>query len=71
MISPGFIANITIFDANGRQARHLAKNATLAQQGYFRWDGLDDQLRQLPMGIYIVFTEIFNLQGKTKNSEMW
>ena len=63
---PGFVANITIFDSNGRAVRYLAKNATLASQGSFRWDGLDDQSQLLPMGIYIVFTEIFNLQGKSK-----
>jgi Lamin Tail Domain len=62
----GYIANITIFDANGRPVRYLAKNVTLALQGHFRWDGLDDKLQRLPLGIYIVFTEIFNLQGKTK-----
>jgi len=66
MTAPGYVANITIFDANGRPVKHLAKNATLALQGHLRWDGLNDQLEQLPVGIYIVFTEIFNLQGKTK-----
>lgn len=66
MTTPGFVANVTIFDANGRPVRYLAKNATLALQGNFRWDGLDDDLQRLPVGIYIVFTEVFNLQGKTK-----
>ena len=66
MAAPGFVANITIFDANGRAVRYLAKNATLALQGNFRWDGLDDNLQRLPMGIYIVFTEIFTMLGKTK-----
>jgi len=66
MTAPGYVGNITIFDANGRSVRYLAKNATLASQGNFRWDGLDDKLQKLPIGIYIVFTEIFNLLGKTK-----
>jgi hypothetical protein len=66
MSVPGFVANITIFDANGRQVRYLAKNATLTSQGSFRWDGLDDNLQRLPVGIYVVFTEVFNLEGKTK-----
>jgi hypothetical protein len=63
---PGYVANITVFDAAGRQVRHLVRSATLAKQGIFRWDGLDDQQRKLPVGVYIVFTELFNLQGKTK-----
>lgn len=66
MTTPGYVANITIFDANGRPVRYFVKNATLALEGKFRWDGLDDKLQQLPVGIYIVFTEVFNLKGKTK-----
>ena len=66
MTAPGYVANIRIYDANGRPVRYLAQNATLASQGFFTWDGLDDNLQRLPVGIYIVFTEVFNLQGKTK-----
>ena len=61
---PGYIANITIYDANGRPVRNLVKNATLGLQGYWVWDGLDDKKLKLPVGTYIVFTEIFNLNGK-------
>ena len=63
---PGYVANIRIFDTHGRMVRHLARNATLALTGRFNWDGLDDQRRQLPVGIYVVLTEVFNLQGKTR-----
>lgn len=66
MTEPGFVANITIFDSNGRRVRHLARNSTLALEGLFRWDGLDDTLKPLPIGIYVMFTEIFNLKGRTK-----
>jgi hypothetical protein len=61
---PGYIANITIYDANGRPVRNLVKNATLGLQGYWIWDGLDDKKLKLPVGTYILFTEIFNLNGK-------
>ncbi len=47
MTEPGYVANITVFDINGRPVRYLAKNATLALNGYFRWDGLDDNLNKL------------------------
>jgi hypothetical protein len=63
---PGYVANIRIFDAAGRRVRYLAQNATLALNGQFRWDGLDDNRNKLPVGNYIVVTELFNLQGKTK-----
>jgi hypothetical protein len=63
---PGYVANITVFDAAGMLVRHLAQSATLGRQGVFRWDGLDDHQRKLPVGVYLVFTELFNGQGKTK-----
>lgn len=61
---PGYIANITIFDAAGRPVRNLVRNGTLSASGYWNWDGLDDKGLKLPVGTYILFTEIFNLQGK-------
>jgi len=61
---PGYVANITIYDANGRPVRNLIKNATLGLQGYWIWDGLDDKKLKLPVGTYILFTELFNLNGK-------
>jgi hypothetical protein len=61
---PGYIANITIYDGNGRAVRNLVKNGTLGLEGYWLWDGLDDKRSKLPVGTYILFTEIFNLNGK-------
>ncbi len=61
---PGYIANITIFDAAGRPVHNLVRNGTLGLKGYWNWDGLDDKGNKLPVGTYIFFTEIFNLQGK-------
>ena len=64
--SPGYVANITIFDASGRPVRFLEKNSLSGLTGYFRWDGLDDKGKKLPQGIYIIFTEIFNKDGRKK-----
>ncbi|GAC1448393.1 MAG: hypothetical protein NVSMB7_09810 [Chitinophagaceae bacterium] len=61
----GYVCNITIFDANGRPVRYLTRNALCSVQGYFRWDGLDEKLTKLPIGVYVIFTEVFNLKGKT------
>ncbi|MEO6681490.1 MAG: lamin tail domain-containing protein [Ginsengibacter sp.] len=62
----GYVANITIFDGSGRPVRYLQKNSLSGVKGYFRWDGLDDKNRRLPQGVYIIYTEIFNLEGKKK-----
>jgi Lamin Tail Domain/CHU_C Type IX secretion signal domain len=61
---PGYIANVTIFDAAGRPVRNLVRNGTLALSGYWNWDGLNDKGLKLPVGTYVIFTEVFNLQGK-------
>jgi hypothetical protein len=63
----GFVANVIIFDANGRLVRHLVKNDLLQLKGSWNWDGLGENRKKLPIGTYIVFTEVFNLQGKKKN----
>jgi hypothetical protein len=62
--APGYVANITIFDAAGRPVRNLVQNSTLSLTGYWNWDGLDDKGRKLQIGTYVIYTEIFNLQGK-------
>lgn len=63
---PGYVANITIFDATGRPVKQLVRNGLLGISGYWNWDGLDDNGRKLPVGTYILYTEIFNLAGKKK-----
>jgi hypothetical protein len=63
----GFVANITIFDAAGRPVRALARNATLALSASFRWDGLNDKFIKVPVGAYVIYTEMFNLNGKKKS----
>lgn len=59
----GYLANITIFDANGHLMRYLVKNDLLGLQGSWTWDGLDEQHRKLPTGTYIIYTQLFDLKG--------
>jgi hypothetical protein len=63
---PGYVTNISIFDAHGYRVRNLVQQATLSLTGQFRWDGLNDKLNRLPVGTYVVLTELFHLSGKTK-----
>ncbi len=62
----GYVANITIFDAAGRPVRYLQRNALSGITGYYRWDGLGENQKKLPVGLYVVYTEVFNLTGKTR-----
>lgn len=64
--SAGYVANITIFDASGRPVRYLQRNALCGTSGSFRWDGLGEKNQSLAIGIYIIYTAIFNLKGNTK-----
>lgn len=63
---PGYVANITIFNAMGRPIRYLQKNSLCGTTGTFRWDGLGEKNQLLAVGVYIIFTEIFNLKGIKK-----
>ncbi len=63
---PGYVANITIFDAVGRPVRYLQRNALNGIRGTYRWDGLGEKNQKLATGLYIIYTEVFNLEGKTK-----
>jgi Lamin Tail Domain/CHU_C Type IX secretion signal domain len=62
----GNVANITIFDASGRAVRYLQRNALCGTTGKYVWDGLGEKNQLLPQGIYVMFTQVFNLQGQTK-----
>ena len=64
---PGYVANITIYDAQGRPVRYLVKSGILGSIGQWNWDGLDEKGNILPIGTYIIYTEIFNLQAKKQH----
>jgi Lamin Tail Domain/CHU_C Type IX secretion signal domain len=64
--SAGYVANITIFDAAGRAVRYLQRNALCGVTGTYRWDGLGEKNQKLSVGVYIIYTEVFNLKGKKK-----
>lgn len=61
---PGYVADIIVFDANGRIIRKLGKNELLGTEGFFAWDGLDDFGRRADIGIYVFFVRVFNLKGR-------
>ncbi|MCB2219914.1 MAG: lamin tail domain-containing protein [Bacteroidetes bacterium] len=63
---PGFNATIRVFDSRGRLTRLLIQNELLGTEGTFSWDGLTDDNRKAPIGIYIIYFEVFDLDRNVK-----
>ncbi|HEX8427656.1 lamin tail domain-containing protein [Hymenobacter sp.] len=57
--SPGYAASVTIYDAQGRLTRRLVRNETLATNGFFQWDGLNDRGQKAAIGYYVLRIELF------------
>ena len=66
-IGNGFTAKINIFDSHGRLVKTLVNCKNVADQSSFVWHGLDDSGNVAPIGIYIVYVELFDLQGDIKH----
>jgi len=62
----GYIANVTIFDPQGKEVRKLIRNEVLGTTGTFSWNGITDTNMKARTGIHIVFIEIFNLSGQVE-----
>ncbi len=59
----GFVADVLIYNKNGRLIRTLAKDELLSVNGFWIWDGLDEQQRKVKVGIYAVIVKVFDLDG--------
>ncbi|HMU20198.1 MAG TPA: lamin tail domain-containing protein [Bacteroidia bacterium] len=66
MNEPGYILNAKIYNEAGMLVRNLVKSKLLAPEDSFSWDGITDKNDKASVGIYIVYAEAFNPEGKTK-----
>lgn len=64
--SPGNVAYVTAFNSRGMPVKAIATASLCGTTGSFRWDGLTNSGALAPAGVYIILTEVFDLQGKTK-----
>ena len=60
----GYSGTISVYSTNGQLVRTLVNNRSLGATGDIVWDGLDGKNRPCPAGIYVVYVELFNLDGK-------
>ena len=63
MESAGNVANLFIYDHYGRIVKQLLKNELLGAQGTASWNGVTNTGEKGRAGIYIVYFEVFDLQG--------
>ncbi len=59
----GYVANVKIFDAQGRLVKDLVKNTLLGNSELFKWDGLNNENSKARIGPYVVWVELFRPDG--------
>ena len=64
--SPGYTANIHVYDSRGRLVRVLSRGELLATQGVITWDGTTSQNLKADIGIYLILMEVFDPEGKVR-----
>lgn len=62
----GMVLNAAIYNDKGIIVKRLARNATLGTDGTLVWDGMTDDNERASVGVYIVYFDVFNLQGVSK-----
>lgn len=63
---PGYTGNIVIYNARGYLVRNLVTNELFGTEGIYSWDGITNDNQKAPIGIYIVYVEVFDLNGNKK-----
>lgn len=59
----GLVANVKIFDQQGREVKQVANNETLSFSGFYTWDGDGAEGAQARAGYYFVWFEVFDPDG--------
>ena len=62
----GFMMTIDIYNSSGYPVRKLINNEYLGISGSVNWDGIQDDNTKAAVGIYVIFIEIFDLDGNVK-----
>jgi hypothetical protein len=60
------VANVMIMDLYGREIKRVASNDFLGAEGFYTWDGSDENGNPVRIGYYIVYVEVFNLSGEVQ-----
>ena len=61
--APGFTANIDVFDYQGNHVVNIGTLVNLGFRNQFIWDGIDKEGKISRSGVYVIYIEIFNVNG--------
>jgi hypothetical protein len=64
--SPGYSANLDVYDVSGHRIRSILENTLLPVSGSISWNGYDQRGNIPPTGAYILRFEIYNLSGDVR-----
>jgi hypothetical protein len=56
-------ASISIYTLQGNEVNRIVANELISQNAIIVWDGLDAKKQELPVGIYILYIQILDLQS--------
>ena len=63
----GYVGNLFLYDSKGVMVKQLLHNTLLGTDGTTSWNGFTDKSEKAPLGIYILYFEVFNLKGEVTN----
>ena len=64
--SEGWVANVRIYDSQGRQEKLIINNQLIGKSGTISWDGINGSNQRSKIGIYFLYFELFDLKGNFK-----
>lgn len=66
-VDNGYVATVNVYTDRGVLVRKLQRNTTIASNGYFTWDGLNDAGTKSNIGIYVIKFDAFTVNGKIES----
>lgn len=60
---PGYNMTTKIYNSNGQLIRNLINNEYLGTFGTVNWDGIQDDNTKAPVGIYVFYIQVFDIEG--------
>ena len=62
----GSTMNVYVYTVEGQIVRHLVRGMLIGQEVSIVWDGTDNRGNRVPIGLYIIVSEVFHLDGKSR-----